>query len=108
MEHLQDNEKNIKYENLCDVADLVNINYDDARLTAFLSVFTPEFLGVSLFLYLSVVLCSLRQNMRRFQRMDGCYSYFLAIALNNLDSEKNIRSEELSIVANGRRCFLLC
>ena len=98
MEHLQDNEKNIKYENLCDVADLVNINYDD----------TPEFLAVSLFLYLSVVLCSLRQNMRRFQRMDGCYSYFLAIALNNLDSEKNIRSEELSIVANGRRCFLLC
>ena len=82
------------------MADLVNISYDNARLTVFLFIFTPEFLSVSLFLYLFVVLCSFRQNMRRIQRIDGCYSYFLEIASNNLNSEKNSR-EEHSAVADS-------
>ncbi|KAL4594011.1 hypothetical protein ACB092_M000600 [Castanea dentata] len=39
--------------------------------------------------------------MKRLQKIDGCWTYFLELASNNLDKNKNIRSEQLSAVAES-------
>ena len=39
--------------------------------------------------------------MKRLQNIDGCLAYFLGLALNNLNSKKNIRIDQLFVVAES-------